>query len=339
MTRPGSTMTEPDPVGMAFDAIGTTAEVLVTEPARLDEAGALLRGELDLLDRACSRFRADSEISGLAAGAWQPVSPLLGETLAVALRAAELTDGLVDPTIGTALVTLGYDRDFAAVPRDSAAPAAPTGPAPGWWRVLLDRQGRQVLVPRGVVVDLGATAKALAADRAAALIAASCHCGVLVSLGGDVAVAGDPPAGGWRVGLGDDHTSSAPGDPVVTIVSGGLATSSITRRTWRRAGRTVHHIVDPRTGLPAEPFWRTVTVAAGNCTDANTASTAAILLGGDAPQWLAQRRLPARLVDVAGRITLAAGWPTGGNDVAGARWDRSRNGGAVVTRHVAGGER
>src|SRR6516225_3078463 len=104
-------------------------------------------------------------------------------------------------------------------------------------------------------------------------------------------------AGGWQIRVTDDHAApeSAPGQ-TVAIASGGLATSSTTVRTWSAGGRPVHHIVDPATGAPASSCWRTVSVAAGTCTDANTASTAAIILGADAPGWLSGLGLPARLV-------------------------------------------
>jgi thiamine biosynthesis lipoprotein len=133
---------------------------------------------------------------------------------------------------------------------------------------------------------------------------------VLVSLGGDVRVAGPTPDDGWRIAVGDDHERAlADPDLVVSIAGGGLATSSTARRTWRRAGRTVHHIVDPRTGDVPVSRWRTVSVAAATCVDANTASTAAVVLGDAAPGWLADRRLPARLVDLDGAVITTAGWP------------------------------
>jgi thiamine biosynthesis lipoprotein len=162
------------------------------------------------------------------------------------------------------------------------------------------------------MLDVGATAKALATDRAAGRIAAALDCGVLVGLGGDIAVAGPVPPGGWRVLVADDHTQSDPASGQgVTINSGGLATSGTARRRWQRGGRVVHHIVDPRTGVPATG-WRTVTVAAGTCVDANTASTAAVVLGAAAPAWLAERRLPARLVADDGTVCPVAGWPADG---------------------------
>ncbi|WP_439381726.1 FAD:protein FMN transferase [Amycolatopsis lexingtonensis] len=304
----------------AFRALGTTAEVVVTDPARLGAAAELLREELAAIDRACSRFRADSEISRLheKAGKQIRVGPLLAEALGVALRAARVSDGLVDPTVGSAVRDLGYDRDFAevaarevgsAVGRDDFAP--PT-PAPGWHRVLFDPGPRLVVLPRGIRLDLGATAKALAADRAARWIHSVVGCGVLVNLGGDLRAAGCGPVGGWQVALADDHASAvdSPDATVALHRDLALATSGITRRRWRHGGRTVHHIVDPRTGDVPESRWRTVSVAAKSTVDANIAATAAIVLGTAAPDWLARRRLPARLVGVGGDVVTTAGWPS-----------------------------
>jgi thiamine biosynthesis lipoprotein len=306
------TVSAPDRVAMA--ALGTTAGLVVTDPAALATAEQVMVAELTAIDAACSRFRPDSELSQLhaARGTAVTVGPVLAEAVSVALRAAELTDGAVDPTVGAAVAALGYDRDFAALPAEGAAAADPV-PAPGWWRVGWVPGRRSLLLPRDVTLDLGATAKALAADRIAARAAERTSCGVLVSLGGDVAAAGPAPEGGWRVGIGDDHVAALD-DPDVTvaITGGGLATSGTGRRRWRRGGVTVHHIVDPRTGDVAAPCWRTVTVAAGSCVDANTASTAAIVVGSAAPRWLTGCALPARLVGDDGTVSLVAGWPTDG---------------------------
>lgn len=296
--------------GTSFRAIGTTAQVVVTDPRRLSLAVRVLREQLSELDEACSRFRPDSEISRLheTPGRAVEVSPLLFAALTEAITAAVSTDGLVDPTVGAAVSDLGYDRDFAAI--TGGDPRPPT-PAAGWWRVSLDAATRQVVLPRGVRLDLGATAKAFAADRATTAIADATGSGVFVNLGGDLAVAGAPPAGGWRVTVGEDHAAADPThDPVVTVIAGGLATSSTTVRTWRNGGRTVHHIVDPRTGDVPRPCWRTVSVAAPSCVAANTATTAAIVLGPAAPAWLAARGLPTRLVAADGRTEVVAGWPT-----------------------------
>jgi FAD:protein FMN transferase len=294
----------------SFPALGTTAQVVVTDPARLTAAAHTLRTQLADLDAACSRFRADSELSRLPAGTSTPVGPLLFDAIAVALRAAERTGGLVDPTVGHAVRDLGYDRDFALVAPDGPS-VRPARPAPGWWRITIDPGTRRVLVPRGVGLDLGATAKAFAADRAAAALAGTLGCGVLVNLGGDMAAAGPAPAGGWRITVGEDHAATDPArDPLVAIGWGGLATSSTTRRRWRRGGRTIHHIVDPRTGDLPDAVWRTVTVAARDCVAANTATTAAVVLGAAAPDWLTARGLPARLVAADGTVCVTAGWPS-----------------------------
>jgi thiamine biosynthesis lipoprotein len=299
------------PASTAFRALGTTAEVLVTDPARLGTAVELLHEELAAVDEACSRFRADSEISRLheAAGRQVRIGPLLAEALAAALRAARLTGGLVDPTVGTAVRALGYDRDFAAV---TDGPLGPVAPAPGWHRVLFDPMRELAVLPRGVHLDLGATAKALAADRAARRIRLATGCGTLVNLGGDLRIEGPAPEGGWRVAIGDDHAGAVTRpDTTVALSGGGLATSGTVRRRWRRGGRTVHHIVDPRTGDVPRPCWQTVSVAAKSTVDANTASTAAIVLGAAAPEWLADRGLPARLVGVGGDVVTTPGWPGG----------------------------
>jgi thiamine biosynthesis lipoprotein len=168
-------------------------------------------------------------------------------------------------------------------------------------------------MPEGVQLDLGATAKAWAADRSAARIARQAGCGVLVSLGGDIAVAGPAPEGGWRIRVQDvtgapDETPAGP-YALIAIRDGGLATSSTKARRWQRGGDVLHHILDPRTGLPAEPVWRTVSVAAGTCADANAASTAAVIRGRAALGWLARLGLPARLVDATGVVFTVAGWP------------------------------
>ena len=195
-----------------------------------------------------------------------------------------------------------------------------TGPAialtvrtvPGWREVHLE--GRSLTMPAGVQLDLGATAKAWAADRSATRIASRFGCGVLVSLGGDIAVAGPAPDGGWRIRVQD--VTGSPTDPpegpyaLIAIRDGGLATSSTAARRWQRGGDVLHHILDPRTGLPAELVWRTVSVAAGSCADANAASTAAVIRGRRALGWLAQLGLPARLVDTTGVVFTVAGWPS-----------------------------
>lgn len=297
----------------SFPALGTTAAVLVTEPAALNGARALLVSEIEAIDEACSRFRPDSEIAAVnrAGGRTTPISSLLVEAIETALAGAAASDGIVDPTVGRALRQLGYDRDFSEVAASAAElERVRVACSIGWAAVELDLDARTVRVPAGVELDLGATAKALCADRAATAIRRASGCGVLVSLGGDIATAGEPPDGGWLIHVTDDHaaTPDAAGQ-TVSISGGGLATSSTTVRRWRTRGGEVHHIVDPRTGEPAMEIWRTASVTAGSCVDANVASTLAIVAGEAAPAWLRRHRLPSRLVRRAGEVSLVCGWP------------------------------
>jgi FAD:protein FMN transferase len=294
-------------------ALGTTATMCVTDADALTDAWAVLELELDAIDRACSRFRDDSELARLNAdaGRWSGVSDLLLLALETALGAAADTDGLVDPTIGRALRLAGYDRPLPLVlARDGERFRASFAPVPGWRLVELDAPQRRVRIPKGIELDLGATAKALAADRAAAAAHELTGTGVLVSLGGDVSVAGPTPEAGWPVRVADDHAAPLDeGGPVFGVAAGGLATSGTTVRRWKAGTVTLHHIIDPRTGRPADTPWRTVTVAAGGCVAANVASTAAVVLGDGAPAWLVARGLPARLVAADGSVRAVAAWP------------------------------
>ncbi len=286
--------------------------VAVTDHTSLDEARRQVTAVMAEVDRAASRFRPDSELAAVeaSAGAWTTISPLLADLLATALRAARLTDGDVDPTVGGCLRGLGYDRDLSEVSADGDLDVRP---APGWRTIELDEPRARVRVPAGTGLDLGATAKARAADLAARAATRSTGSGCLVAIGGDVSVAGPAPAGGWRIRV-EDVTGDPAGPPgghpaTVTVRDGGLATSSVHARRWQRDGRELHHVVDPRTGLPPTSTWRTVSVAAASCTDANTVSTAALVRGAAAVPWLRRAGLPARLVGVAGEVTTVGGWP------------------------------
>jgi thiamine biosynthesis lipoprotein len=288
-----------------WEVWGTVARLVVTDPAQRDRAADLLRTELAAVDAACSRFRPDSEIRDVCRGGGRPivVSSLLAELVGAALDAARQTGGAVDPTIGAALCALGYDRDFAQLAGRVVGTGVRVFPAPDWRSVRL--VGRELTVPHGVLLDLGATAKAVAADRAAARIAELLGTGVLVALGGDIATAGPAPDGGWQVLVQD-----RPGDPACTIrlpAGAALATSSTAGRTWGRPGELLHHIVDPATGRPAPRVWRTVSVAAFSCLRANTLSTAAIVRGHDAPALLGG--VPSRLVSPALQVVELGGWP------------------------------
>jgi FAD:protein FMN transferase len=316
------------PASASWQALGTTVVLRVRDPAALAAARRAVEGELHAIDLACSRFRPDSELSRLnaEAGHWTSVSPLLFDALQVAVRAAELTEGDVDPTVGRALELAGYDRDWRLLApppeRDRGADGAKAIVAKlrsGWRTISLNFASCSVRVPRGVRLDLGATAKAWAADRAARASVEAGGAGALVSLGGDIATFGPAPADGWRILVTDDHRSgpSAAGQRI-SIRSGGLATSSTAVRRWGQRGRAMHHIIDPRTGAPVNDTWRTVSVAAADCTDANIATTAALVRAAGAPAWLESLGLPARLLDWEGAATTVGDWPAEAQAPAGA---------------------
>lgn len=295
---------------------GTTARIVVTDASIVAEARVLVEAELAAVELACSRFRDDSELSQLQrhhdakrSGRPTPVSPLLAELLTVALEAAARTGGDVDPTVGGAMVLLGYDRDFASLPTNGTSGITGAIAVPGWQRVGVrhTREGTEVTVPVGMRLDLGATAKAFAADHCARRVAERFGCGVLVALGGDIATAGDAPAGGWRVWVQD-----RPGDPGVTVTlpaRTALATSSTVSRVWRQGGDLRHHIVDPITGRSARPHWRTVSVVAADCVAANTLATASIVRGAPALRWLRDLGASARFVRADCTVLTVGAWP------------------------------
>jgi thiamine biosynthesis lipoprotein len=285
----------------------TSCRLVVTAPEALEAAGAVVDEVLADIDRACSRFRRDSELLTLTTDAegWTRLSPTLADLMAVALDAARHTDGAVDPTIGATLVDLGYDRDIEELRHAGAVPVRVVRRPTGWRSVVLD--GTRMRLAPGTQLDLGATAKAVAADWCAEAVAERLDTGVLVSLGGDIATAGPSPDGGWQVTVQD-----LPTDVVqqITVADGAaVATSSIARRTWLREGVAIHHLVDPATARPATGRWRSVTVVAPTCAQANTAATAALVKGDGAVAWLRHTALPARLVSHDGDIATLNQWP------------------------------
>jgi thiamine biosynthesis lipoprotein ApbE len=305
-----------------WEAFGTTVVLRVTEPMGLVQAERLVRVELDAIDEACSRFRADSELTGVnsRAGLRTVIGPLLEEALELSLRAAAITDGALDPTVGLDLQRAGYDRDWSLIAeRDvteqhshlSGESVVVSARRVGRWeKVDLDRSLGAVTIPHRIGLDLGATAKAWAADRAARAATKVCGCGALVSIGGDLAFAGATPEEGWLVRVTDDHRASldAPGQ-TIRMWSGGLATSSTTTRRWRKNGVEMHHIIDPLTGSPADSPWRTVSVAAESCAEANIAATATLAKSDAGTEWLRESGLPARLVGHDGSVLTLGEWP------------------------------
>jgi thiamine biosynthesis lipoprotein len=308
----------------------------------LPEACKLLTAELAAVDAACSTFRDDSELVAVNAAARQDgpvrVSPLLAEAIGAALRAAEQTGGDVDPVAGPEIFVAHGVRAITYAQRagtsmQRAGTSMQRAGAPlrlvitataNWRQVRLDEENGLLDLPSGAWLDLGATAKAWTADRAATAIAARLGCGVLIGLGGNVAASGEPPHGGWRIRV-QDKARPAAGRPaaqptgpaaLVSIDSGGLATAGAGAVRWRYGGDVLQHILRPRDDGPAVPAWRTASVTAASCAEASAASTAAIIRGSQAIGWLSGLGLPARLVDTVGRVRTVAGWPAA-EDLAG----------------------
>jgi thiamine biosynthesis lipoprotein len=298
-----------------FRAIGTSATVVVPELVDVDLAQSILAEEIAAVDLACSRFRPDSEIESLhrQSGRTVVVSRLLFEALEVAIAVAERTHGAVDPTVGNAMSTLGYDRDFDQVRNRPLLPPAALGPVVGFGHVHLRARTREVRIPSGVRLDLGSSAKAFVADRSAARIADQLGGGVLVSIGGDVAVAGPAPVQGWAIGVAvESSTAGDDVDQVVAIRHGGLASSSTVVRSWYVGAERVHHIVDPTTGYSSVPYWTLVSASGKSCVDANALSTAAIVWGSEALIRLQEFDQAVRLVRQDGEIFTLGGWPADG---------------------------
>ena len=283
---------------------GTYAFLAVDRPELLGRARRTTDRLLADVEEEISRFRPDSDLAraNARAGSWSPAGPFLVAASRAALWAAEQTDGLVDPCLGRALVSLGYDADLATVRgRDAWDTPTTTGRLGAWHE--LEVADDAVRVPAGTALDLGATGKAWVADVVAETVAAELGGTCVVSLGGDVSVRGDDP---WPVQVAE----TPDGDGPVVELRGGLATSSTLVRRWRgRHGTVVHHVLDPRTGRPVPEVVRTASCVGSGALAANVASTAALVLGDDAVSWLTARDVAARLVCADGSVTRVGGWP------------------------------
>ncbi len=301
------------PATRTLEALGTYVFIGTRAAEDIPEAEAIALQITRDVDETCSRFRDDSDLSRVNdhPGEWVAVDPLLVSAVESACEAARQTDGLVNPLLGRPLVLLGYDRDFALLHQsdevvDSVEPLPLVPDIHAWQSIGIDREGA-VLIPAGTALDLGATAKAWAADLIAAAFAQTLRCSSLINLGGDIRISqadGEP----WPIAIGE--RPDLPADVVVGLDDGGLATSSTQVRQWRRSGVRRHHIINPRTGLPATEVWRTVTATGPSCVAANIASTAAIVLGHEAPGWLTERGVSARLVSGSGDVLRVGNWPT-----------------------------
>lgn len=257
-------------------------EVVVSGGDPADVAAVFERWEATF-----SRFRPESELSQVNTSPRPAlrVSPLFARTLRTALDVVSATDGLVDPTLGTALVHAGYDADFGELPEDGPLGASVPSRLS---EVRLD--GRILRRTPGLLLDLNGVVKALAVDEAVSVLSGD----GFVSAGGDLAVRGSADVG-------------LPGGGAVRVLHGGLATSGTASRRWRRGGAEQHHLIDPRTGRPSRSPWLQVTVSGASCLDADVAAKAAFLLGADGPAWLDARGLAGRFVGY-GEVLANATW-------------------------------
>jgi FAD:protein FMN transferase len=266
---------------MVFESMGCDVVVAGATESEL----ARIRKLFEERDEVFSRFRPESELNAVNSGRGARfVSPLFSRMVETTLRAREETGGLVDPTLGAAVEAAGYDRDFATLERSDEPLGAPGRPGP------IELYGRVLVLAPGVRLDLNGVVKSATVDEALRLISGP----GFVSAGGDLATRG-------RLDV------ALPGEGVVGLVSGGLATSGRTKRRWLRGGAEQHHLIDPRTGRPSASRWDEVTVCGATCLAADVAAKAAFLLGDDGPDWLAERGLPGRFL-VRGRVYENSCW-------------------------------
>ncbi|HET9109818.1 MAG TPA: FAD:protein FMN transferase [Ktedonobacterales bacterium] len=313
------------PVGMrraAFHAMGTTVAV-IAPGGQIADALGLTRDLFDEWERTLSRFRPESELSRLNAAAGFPVavSPLLLTTLLKALDAARATRGVFDPTVLQRMIEIGYDRTFEAMPPRLPAMRRKRSAQVGRWReIMVDEARRLVRLPAGVGLDFGGIAKGLAVDAALDLLTEHGVTPVLVNAGGDLGVCGLPPGlPHWPV--------TAPGKDeqwVIGLERGALATSGLGHRHWMQGDQPRHHLIDPRTGEPADSALFSVTAVAGACAQAEVAAKTALILGCErGSHFIEAARLGALLVGESGEWSAAGAWPREGmrrlqaNDAAG----------------------
>jgi thiamine biosynthesis lipoprotein len=290
--------------------MGTAITVLA--PAGVESrAGAMVETLFAEWEQVLSRFRPDSELSYLNARAGYPVivGKLLWTVLTQALNAARSTGGVYDPTLLRQLEAAGYDRTFTAVPALQPAASVPARPGGAWRMIRLDHRARAVTLPTGVALDFGGIAKGMAVDTALERLAETGLTPALVEAGGDLAVHGYPPGqDSWPVAV-----RLPEGLCTITLFQGALATSSSSYRRWRQGGAERHHILDPRTGLPADSGLWSVTVTAARCIQADVAAKTAFILGPHAGrEFLDRHGLPALLVWPDGATESVGAWPADG---------------------------
>jgi len=298
------------PEGLAphrFRAMGTEVHVLLRS-ARKKEGAQLVEELFAEWEGLLSRFRPESELSRLNESAGRPVrvGAILLDAVEAALAAAEATGGLFDPTLHDELVRLGYSRTFDEIETDQPSGCRRRGGG-AWRRVVVGRDARVVVLPPGCRLDLGGIAKGMAVDAALERLAQHGITPALVSAGGDLAVRGVPAgARAWHIRVGERLDA-----PVVALARGALATSGTARRRWRQGSVVRHHLLDPRTGDPADSGLSQVTAAAASCREAEVAATAAFGAGAVRAARLLERNGVSGLLETAdGRLIQVGRWPS-----------------------------
>ena len=290
-----------------FPVMGTHAELLVVDPP--GEALARSRARLAELEQRWSRFRPDSETSALNHARGRPVavSPETFTLVALAVVGWQVSGGRFDPTVLDTLERAGYDRSFEQLGAGAAVPQIGWPmPAPGLDGVVLDHQAGTVTLPAGRRFDPGGIAKGYAADLLCAQLLADGAAGACVNLGGDLRVRGVSPHGSpWIVAVPFPLGGTA---TTFELPDGAVATSSPLRRAWGPADRPLHHLIDPRTGQPADTGILQVTVVADEAWWAEILAKAAYLAGlPDALEVVAGLGAHALAVDQDGRLQVTGG--------------------------------
>ncbi len=290
-------------VTATFTAMG--CEVLVILPARCAARTETVSALFADWEARLSRFRADSDLSRLNAAAGRPTwvrEPLLS-VLRRALRAAQATGGVFDPTLARELSAIGYATTFSGLHGDVAERAAPARAST--WRDVRIGPGGLVALPADLSVDLGGIAKGMAVDAALAALRAEGVPFALVSAGGDLAVLGPMSAGRpWPVAA-----EAADGEVVLSLTTGALATSSTERRSWQTARGPMHHLIDPRTRRPAAGDLVRVSVHAPTCEAAEVAAKTALILGPDQGAAFLERNRLTGLLNTAAESIRVGAWP------------------------------
>lgn len=299
-------------VSTVFRAMNTDIVLLSPEGGRAYErAGDAVRCVFTEVERCLSRFRPDSELSVLnrSEGRSFHASPLLFRAVSLAVKAAEETNGLFDPTILSTLEAAGYDRSFeliGAVAQISITATSGKGSSADYRSIRCDASSSTIQLGVGQRIDLGGIGKGLAVDLAlAATEELPSRC---INAGGDLAVRGaSEGATGWTIAL-EDGGHAAPLS--VQVTDAALATSTTLKRRWMAGDEVCHHLIDPRTGRPSTSSLRTVTVVAATCVQADIAAKTALLLGEDGIAFLAERGMHGFAVRTDSSATATSGWPT-----------------------------